>query len=321
MPDWANGMDLTELFYPDYLRFFRWAAKPRKRPAKVRRYNAASNRLRAYIRGTGKDVSVMSLHRRIDMMALEYPDQCPFALNPRCKKDYSGYPCIFDEDFGVCLQLAGRGWKVVAAYLGSAVVRSGCGQYESDNCYLLAINPITSQVILSPFYPDYYSEVHYNEGRDGLMRTFPLEWFARPALLGIDHALRSTLSLKPGSYGPQLPWVVRLSCEDMMAHAESEVDPVDVKLQRRLQPRPCYSEAVAALYATFMWTCPLALSSGPFSPWRVRVWTPKRVRGIVRLQACVRGWMLRRLLYSPYTELGQRRLQLQWASLRYECQQ
>ncbi len=326
VPDWANGIDsrLVDLFYPDNLRYFVWAAEAPKRPVKVRRCNAARKQLRAYIRGTGKDVTVISLHSRIDDMALEYSEQCPFELDTR-KKDPSGFPCTVDEDFGVCLQLAGRGWKVVAAYLGSAMVQSryGQGRYKRDNCYYLAINSVTAQAILFPFYPDYYSEGHYDEGSDGLMRKPPpdCQWGARPALLGMDRALRSILSPRPEKYSPIFPWLLKLSCLEMMSYAESKVDPVDLRLQRRLQPQPCYSEAVAALYATFMWTCPLVLSAGPFLPWRMKVWTPRRVRGIVRLQACVRGWLLRRRLYSPHTELGQRRLQLLWASFQHDYRQ
>ncbi len=327
VPHWAYMMDpgAADLFYPNYLRSAIKGCRQEdapERPAKVRQCDANEMRMRAYIRGNGKDVSVMSLHGSIDHMALEYPDQCPFDLDASCKKDWGGTPCTFDEDFGVCLQLAGGGWKVVAAFLGSAMVQYSVygGQYKGDNCYFLAINPVTAQAIISPFYPDYYSEGHYDEGCDGLMYTYSPDDVDRPALLGMERALISTLSprkfLRKGTLRNIFPWVLKLSCVDMMGYAESKVDPVDLALQRQLQHQARYSEAVAALYATFMWTCPQVLLAGPFSPWRVRVWTPKRVRGIVRLQACVRGWLLRRELYSLHIELGQRRLQLMWASFK-----
>lgn len=140
----------------------------------------------------------------------------------------------------------------------------------------------------------------------------PCTSYSWPCLEGLDNALPLAQSRR--DHSERFPWLSRLSCLDMWRHARGRLDPVDPT--EKLRQNTCYAEAVAALYATFMWTCPLVLSAGQFAPWPVRVWKPRRVRTIVRLQARVRGWSVRRSLYSPYTELGRRRLQRLWASFQ-----
>ena len=290
--------------------------------------DATNKKLRAHMRRTGKDITchmmfIESTHWSTDKMALELPDKRTFDLGRerlrvlrtilminRYSLDLGRY-LVFDYE--TCLQLTGRGWKVIAAYLASAMVRHEYGHYRSNNCYYLAINPVTAEAILSPFRPD-FSDGFWEENYDGSIITYPADALSWPALLGMQHALRSALSAEGWKSIPGIPWLLKSSCKEMYRYAQGTLDPTNHAGQLRQQG--CYSEAVAALYATFMWTCPLVLSAGQSAPWLIGVWTPKRLRGIVRLQARVRGWLLRRELYSPHTELGQRRLQHLWASFQ-----
>ena len=237
--------------------------------------DATQKRMRAHIRRIAKDVTshtmyVKSTHWSTDEMVLEYPGRCRFDMNqerlrllrtllmiPQFWPDLSRY-LVFSSEVG--LQLAGRGWNVVATYLGTGIVQGKYGPYRGDNCYYLAINSATGPAILSPFCPD-YSGGCWEENWDGSITAFPPDAYSWPALLGMESALR--LALSPiGGYKPNpgIPWLLKLSCMDMYRHAQYRLDPANPTEQ--LKQQACHSEAVAALYATFMWTCPLVLSAG-----------------------------------------------------------
>ena len=293
--------------------------KVRKRASKILQRRAARKCQYAHSKGTGMDVPIPSTHWSRDRMALDFHPKYPYGRQSHHTLNGSRFLVTDDEDFGASIQ-PGRGWKVVATYLGP---KRGCNlggfySYRSgrDNCYYLAVNPVASQAILSPFWHD-YSANWWDEDSDddGLIYLPPCTSSSWPSLDGLDYALRLALSHRDCS--DRFPWLLRLSSLDMWRYARGRLDPVDPTEQ--LQQRTLYAEAVAALYVTFMWTCPLVVSAGQFAPWPVRVWTPRRFRAIVRLQAHVRGWSVRRSLYSPYTELGQRRLQLLWESFQHDC--
>ena len=252
--------------------------KARKHAKQFRQQRITKKWVRAHSRGTGIDVpTTPTYYAPMHKRTIEFhPDYYQYDYDGR--KD----PVPDDEDFGATI-MPGRGWRVVATYV----------IWDRDQpSYYLAINPATEQAILSPFL----------EGSRYMMSSFEED---------IDAALRSVLSTRKDSFR-LLPWVLALSCSDMLHYARSRLDPVDPTQQ--LQQQASYGRAVEALYATFLWACPLVLSAGQFAPWMVWVWAPYSYCSVVRLQARVRGWLVRRELYSPYTELGQRRLQRLWAS-------
>lgn len=206
--------------------------------------------------------------------------------------------------------------------------------------HYLAVNPATSQAILSPFeIPSHKTLwIAYDGDDDEVYAYWIGPYIGLECLVqeGLDAALR--IALSPRTCHPAIVGALSLSCTDMMRYARSRLDPVNPKQPLRRQAThmdqtqscsceycACHAcadssrnEAVSALYATFLWSCPLVLSAGQFAPWQVRVWTPGRFRALVRLQARVRSWLVRRRLYSPYTELGQRRLQRLWASFQHD---
>ena len=288
-----------------------------KRARKILQRNAARKWQHAHSRGTGRDVPIPSTHWSIDKMALDFHPRYPYNLHSSYMLNCSKNLVNDDEDFGASIQ-PGRGWKVVATYLGSKRGSNLDGWYSyrssRDNCYYLAVNPVTSQTILSPFWPNYRAG-WWDEDYNGLLHFFPCTSYSGPSLEGLDSALR--LALARRDYSDRFPWLLRLSGPDMWRYAKGGLDPINPTQQ--VDHQALYGEAVSALYATFMWTCPLVLSAGQFVPWPVRVWTPHRVRAIVRLQAHIRGWSVRRSLYSPYSELGRRRLQLLWESFQHDC--
>lgn len=291
-----------------------------KHRERARQQHAATKARYVCSRGTGKDAPIRpSFSTSIDSLAIDFHADCAYHDEGCCD-----FLIPDDEDCGASIQL-GRGWKVVAIYLLSGRDDRRY-YYRRDRHYLpikgdmgrgyyLAINPVTSQVLCSSFVPCftcwngswYYWD--YNEW-DYDMYYEPL---ASPSLDGLDAALRSDLS--PGSHDIESAWPLRLSCSNMMCYARSRLSAADPKREQHQQPA-CQTEAVLAMCANFIWSCPRILSAGQFAPWQVKVWCPARLRSIVRLQACFRGWALRRSLYSPYTELGQRRLRRLWASFQ-----
>ena len=227
----------------------------------------------------------------------------------------------------------GQGWKVVAVYL---VRDEGA---EDDQIYAysywsygwgccLAIDPVTSQVYCSSFRPHFWKGTwKYREADDAVQLTYlPL---TAPSLDGLLGALK--LDLLPESYGIEgawalrmsctascnieCPWPLRMSCTEMMRYARSRLSAADPKQQQHRQVAR-HTEAVLAMCATFIWTCPQIVSAGESGAWRTKVWTQARLQAIVRLQAYCRGWLLRRSLYSPHTEVGQRRLRKLWTSFQ-----
>ena len=66
--------------------------------------------------------------------------------------------------------------------------------------------------------------------------------------------------------------------------------------EQLLHQQTIHKEALLALYATLLWRWSQSLSVGQSASWQNRVWTLERYRAIVRLQARVRGWLVRRSL-------------------------
>ena len=292
---------------------------------KDRQRCARSKWQHAHCRGTGKDVPIPSWSGSVDKLVIEYlADYCPY------NEDCCASLVYDDEDCGAGIQ-PGRGWRVVAISIL---------QNELSHSYYLAANPATSQAILSPFRVPYHKRILVADfDEDGIYTVYAAVGISieRLVMEGLDDALR--IALSPRRCTPAIEGALSLSCADLLRYARSRLDPVSPSqpLQQRatymdqMQKcscnyracRACASssrnEAILALYATFLWSCPLVLSAGQFVPWQVRVWTPWRFRALVRLQARVHGWSVRRSLYSPHTELGKRRLLRLWASFQHDC--
>ena len=224
-----------------------------------RQRHATSKWQHARSRGTGKDVPIPSRPGSVDKLAVEFlADYSPF--------DPYVHRCAFlvndDEDCGACIQ-PGRGWRVVAIYVAHDKL--------CDSHYL-AVNPATSQAILSPFeIPSDNVVIAYDDNDE--IYTFwvgPCIGLVCLVQEGLDAALRTALS--PRGCNPAIVGALSLSCTDMMRYARSRLDPVNPKqpLQQQAsridQMQSCRCEywachacmnasrkdAVSALYATFL---------------------------------------------------------------------
>ena len=218
----------------------------------------------------------------------------------------SGIPVHVAEFCGACIW-AHRGWRVVATFLLD---------HDYSACYYLAVNAARSRAILSAFRlrRNYWE---YRAGWDAA--GYPTYHYRHMDLqshiLDRLHAgLRSGLLPRKKCKGGT--WLLRLRCTNMLRFARSTLDELGSK--QLMHQQTVYDEAFLALSATFLWSWPQLLSGGRSASWQIRVWTPERYQAIVRLQAHVRGWLLRRSLRSPHTELGKRRLQRLWASFQHD---
>ena len=202
---------------------------------------------------------------------------------------------------GACIQ-ARAGWRVVATYLPD---------HDDSAFYYLAVNPGGSWAILSADQlPDNYQDRRVGWDNDGnpIYRYRHMDLTSH-ILECLDAALRSRFLPTYAS-----TWLLGLECTNILSYAKSKLNQVGP--EQRLHQQ-AHNEALSALHATLLWRWSQYLSAGSSAPWQIRVWTPERNRAIVRLQAHVRGWLFRRSLYSPHTELGQR-LQRLWAAFQHD---
>ncbi len=221
-----------------------------------------------------------------------------------CQDYCYGIPVHVAEFCGACIR-ARRGWRVIAIYLLD---------HDYSACYYLAVNAARSRAILSAIrLPGNYSK--YRAGWDDA--GYPI--YHRRHMDLQSHILERLHAALRSGFLPKRricdTWLLRLRCTNLARFARSKLD--QARPEQIMHQRATYNEAFSALYTTFLWSWPQFLTGGRSASWQIRVWTPERYHAIVRLQAGVRGWLLRRELYSPYTELGQRRLHCQWASFQH----
>ena len=118
--------------------------------------------------------------------------------------------------------------------------------------------------------------------------------------------------------GKHLLW---LGFRTMLRHAQQRIDPC--MTARKLQPGDVHYEAITTLYDVYKarLVTHFVQRGRRYSVragWdrECECWEINQHKSLIKLQALARGWLVRQYLWSPYHELGRRRLMRQWGTLQ-----
>lgn len=111
-----------------------------------------------------------------------------------------------------------------------------------------------------------------------------------------------------------------LGFRTMLGHAQQRIDPC--MTARKLQPGDEHYEAITTLYDVYKarFAAHFVQRGRRYSVragWdrECECWEIDQYKSLIKLQALARGWLVRQHLWSPYHELGQRRLMQQFRKL------